>query len=110
VLALLAIMLFGNEAASPNTVLGFAVAVYVSIGALLFLRAGPARLQVRSMSIALMPGTADARERRKYIEWRTLVHMLTRADLLLTTGAISLVEHEATWWEAYDRLEAITYV
>jgi len=26
---------------------------------------------------------------------------------MLATGAISLVEHEATWWKAYDRLEAI---
>lgn len=110
VLGLLALMLLGNAAASPDTVLAVAVAAYVSIGAPLFLRAGPARVQVRSMSIILMPGTADVHERRRYIEWQTLVHMLTGADHLLGTGAISLVEHEATWWEAYDRLEAITYV
>jgi len=36
-----------------------------------------------------------------------LVHMLTMADRMLATRAISLVEHEATWWKAYDRLEAI---
>jgi hypothetical protein len=71
------------------------------------LRAGPARVQVRSVSIALMPKAADACEQRRYIEWRTLVAMLTRADRLLRTGAISLAEHETTWWEAYDRLEAI---
>jgi len=109
-LGLFALMLLGNAAASPDTVLAVAVAAYVSIGALLFLRAGPVRVQVRSMSIILMPGTADEHERRKYIEWKTLVRMLTRADRMLTTGAISLVEHEATWWEAYDRLEAITHV
>ncbi len=103
-------MLLGNAAASPDTVLAFAVAAYVTIGALLFLRAGPARVQVRSMSIVLMPGTADARERRRYAGWQTLVHMLTRADRMLTIGAISLVEHEAIWWEAYDRLEAVTHV
>jgi hypothetical protein len=100
-------MLLGNVAAAPDAVLAFAVAVYVSIGALLFLRAGPARVRVRSVSIAVMAKSADARERRRYSEWRTLVAMLTRADRLLRTGAISLVEHEATWWEAYDRLEAI---
>jgi Family of unknown function (DUF6611) len=32
VLALLAVMLLANEPASPNTVLAFAVAAYVSIG------------------------------------------------------------------------------
>jgi len=107
VLGLVAVMLLGNVAASPDMVLAFAVTVYVSIGALLFLRAGPTRVQVRSVSIALMPKAADAREQRTYIEWQTLVSMLTRADRLLRTGAISPVEHEATWWEAYDRLGAV---
>jgi hypothetical protein len=36
-----------------------------------------------------------------------VVRMLIWADHMLAAGAISLVEHEATWWEAYDRLEAI---
>ncbi len=107
---LLAVMLLGNAAAPPDTVLPIAVAAYVSIGALLFLRAGPARMRVRSMSIILMPEAADAREQRKYTEWRTLVYLLTRADRMLATGVISSVEHEATWWEAYDRLGAITHV
>jgi hypothetical protein len=107
VLALLAVMLLGNAAASPDTVLGYAVAAYAGIGALLFLRAGPARVQVRSLSIILMPNRPYGRERVGYVEWLTTVRMLTRADNMLATGAISLVEHEATWWEAYDRLEAI---
>jgi hypothetical protein len=106
-LALLAVMLLGNVAASPNAVLALAVVAYAGIGALLFLWAGPARVRVRSMSIVLMPKGADVREQCKYAEWRMLVHMLTVADRLLATGAISLVEHEAAWWRAYDRLEAI---
>jgi hypothetical protein len=103
-------MLLGNVAASPDTVLGYAVAAYVGLGALLFLRAGPARVRVRSMSIILMPNGTDLGERRRYAEWQTMVRMLTRADDMLATGAIFLVEHEATWWDAYDRLEAIRYV
>jgi hypothetical protein len=110
VLVLFAVVLSGNVAASPDTVLAFAVAAYVSIGALLFLRAGPARVHVRSMSVVLMPDSADVRELRKYAQWRALVHMLTRADQMLATGAIALVEHEATCWEAYDRLEVIACV
>jgi hypothetical protein len=100
-------MLFGNVTASPDTVLSFGGGAYVSIGALLFLRAGPPRVRVRSMSIMLMPKRADVREQCKYAEWRMLVHMLTMADRMLATGAISLVEHEAAWWKAYDRLGAI---
>jgi hypothetical protein len=103
-------MLFGDVTASPDTVLGYAAAWYLGIGTLLFLRAGPARLRVRSMSIILMPEGADIRELCKYAEWRMLVHTLTMADRMLATGAISLVEHEATWWKAYDRLGAISNV
>jgi hypothetical protein len=110
VLGLVALILLGNVVASPDTVLAVAVAAYVGIGVVLFLRAGPVRMQVRSMSITLMQGIDDECERRKYIEWKALVHMLTRADHMLTTGAISFVEHEATWWKAYDRLQATTNV
>jgi hypothetical protein len=110
VLGLLAVMLLGNVASSPAMVLAYAVVAAVTIGALLFLRAGPARVHVRSMSIILMPKAADVRERRRYTEWQTLIYMLTRADQMLKRGAISPVEHEAIWWEAYDRLEAVRYV
>jgi hypothetical protein len=107
VLTLLAVILLGDVAASPDTVLGYAVAAYAGVGALLFLRAGPARVQVRSLSVILMPNRPYGPERVGYVEWLTMVRMLTRADNMLATGAISLVKHEATWWEAYDRLEAI---
>ncbi|WP_324291111.1 DUF6611 family protein [Mycobacterium sp. Aquia_213] len=106
-LGLVAMVLLGYVAASPDTVLAFAVACYVTIGALLFLAAGPTRVQVRSLSIALMPQAADARELHGYVEGLTLVAMLTRADRLLRAGAISSGEHEAIWREAYERLEAI---
>jgi hypothetical protein len=48
VLGLVAVMLLSNVAASPDTVLAFAVTVYICIGALLFLRGrtGPGASQV----------------------------------------------------------------
>lgn len=106
-LGLAATLLLGDLAASPDTVLAFAVACYVIIGAVLFLVAGPSRVKVRSVSIAMTPHIADARELRGYVEGLTLVAMLTRADRLLKAGAISSGEHEAIWREAYERLEAI---
>ena len=110
VLALLAVMLLGNVVSSPIAVLAVALVVYVTVGALLFLLAGPARVHVRSMSVVLMPETADAHELCRYTEWQALVQMLIRADHMLATGAISSGEHEATWWEAYDRLEGTHHV
>lgn len=109
-LALLAVILLGNVIASPNTILEYSAPAYLGVGALLFLRAGPARLHVRSMSITLPPQGASVRELCKHAEWRMLVHMLTMADHMLASGAISVVEHEAAWWKAYDRLGAISDV
>lgn len=99
-------VLLGEVAASPDTVLAFAVGCYIAIGALLFLTAGPSRVKVRSVSIALMPHV-DACEINRYVEGLSLVAMLTRADRLLRAGAISSDEHEAIWQEAYERLGAI---
>ncbi|MGD1170337.1 DUF6611 family protein [Mycobacterium seoulense] len=109
-LMLVGVMVFGNAMTSPDTVLAVAAAAYLGISMLLFLRAGPRRVRARSMSIILMPKTTDVHELRRYVQWRTLVDMLIEADRMLATGAISPVEHEATWWEAYDCLEEITYV
>jgi hypothetical protein len=110
VLGFLAVMLLGNVVSSPSAVLVVALVAYVSVGTLLFLLAGPARVQVRSMSVVLMPATADAHELGRYTEWQALVQMLIRADHMLTIGAISSGEDEATWWEAYDRLERTAHV
>lgn len=106
-LGVLALMVLGNAAATPDTVLAATVSAYLGIGALLFLRAGPARFRVRSLSIVLMPGSADVNEQHKFVEWQAMVHMLTAADRGLTGGAIAAVEHEAIWWEVYDRLGAL---
>ncbi len=109
-LGLLAMMLLGGAAASPDMVLAISVAAFVGIGALLFLRAGPIRVQVRSMSVIVLPNSADVQARHSPTECRILAGMLIRADHLLASGAISPVEHEAIWWEAYDRLGAIEHV
>ncbi|HKI39822.1 MAG TPA: DUF6611 family protein [Mycobacterium sp.] len=108
-LGVLAVMFLGKTVAPPAAVLEYCVVAYVSIGALLLLRAGPARVPVRSLSAALVPLAADARERRRHTGWVTLVDALTRADRMLTIGAISRVEYEAIWWDAYERLEAVTH-
>ncbi len=104
-LILLAEMLLSDALASAGTVLVSALGVYLATGALLFARGGPARVPVRSMTVVLMPKSADVHELCRYTHWRALVDMLTHADRRLTAGAISSVQHEAIWWEAYDRLE-----
>jgi hypothetical protein len=109
VLILFAIMI-GDAVSMPYTVPAVAITAYVSIYVLLSLLAGPKRVQVKSLSLVLIPATTDEDERRRYREWKTLTHMLIRADGMLETGAISPVEYEAIWWQAYDRLEDTIHV
>lgn len=109
-LGLLALMLLGDAAAAPETMLEIAVSAYVVTGALLFLRARPARVPARSMSIILMPETIDVTELCKYGEWQELVQTLITADDMAATGAISAAEHKATWQHAYYRLGAVAHL
>lgn len=103
-LVVLAEMLLGDVVASIGVVFVFAAGIYLAAGALLFLRGGPARVPVRSMTVVLMPRTADVQALCRYTYWRALVDMLTDADHRLVAGDISAVRHEAIWREAYNRL------
>lgn len=103
-------IMIGDAVSSPYAVPAVAIATYLSIRVLLSLLAGPKRVHVKSMSLVLVPGITAEDERRQHNEWKALTHMLTRADDMLSTGAISPVEYEAIWWRAYDRLENTTHV
>jgi hypothetical protein len=109
VLIVFAIMI-GDAVSSPYTVPAVAITACLCIHVLLSLLAGPERVQVKSMSLFLMPASTDEDELRRHDEWKTLTQMLTRADDMLSTGAISPVEYEAIWWQAYDCLEDTTHV
>ncbi len=109
VLVLLAIMI-GDALSSPYAVPAAAIGGYLSIRVLLSLLAGPKRVHVKSMSVLVMPGITDPNERRRHTEWKTLTQTLTRADDMFSTRAISPVEYEAIWWQAYDRLEDTTHL
>ncbi|WP_156764581.1 DUF6611 family protein [Mycobacterium sp. E3247] len=109
-LMLLGVMVFGNATTSPGAVLTVAAVAYLSTSMLLFLRAGPRSVRARSLSIILMPNTGDVRELRRYMQWRALVEMLIDADRMLASHEISPVEHEATWWEAYESVAAFADV
>jgi hypothetical protein len=103
-------MMIGDAVSSPYTVPAVAITAYLTIRVLLSLLAGPRRVHVKSMSLVVMPAITDEDERRRHDEWKTLTHMLTRADDMLSARAISPVEYEAIWWQAYDRLEDTTHV
>jgi hypothetical protein len=103
-LAMLAVMLLSDTVASPAITLPVAAAADVGVGALLFVLANNTRAGVRSMSVVLLAGERDARNRRRFAEWESLVDLLTSADGWLDAGTIAPAQHEALWWQAYESL------
>jgi hypothetical protein len=101
-LALFVAMLVGG----PGTTVLVTVAAYLAVGAVLFVVTAGARGGVRTMSLTLLTEQLGPDDRRSFAEWDAIVSVLTRADHMLTTGAITRPQHEALWWQAYDRLEA----
>jgi hypothetical protein len=106
VLALFAVMLVGG---SPDSLL-VAAAAYLTVGAVLFVLTAGVRGGVRSMSLILLTEQLGPDDRRRYAEWEALVSLLTYADHMLSAAAITLLQHEALWWQAYDRLEVGAHV
>jgi hypothetical protein len=105
ILAMLAVMRLGDAVFSAGTTLLVVAAAYLGVGAVLFVLTARVRAGLRSISLILLAGDLDPRERQCYAEWERLVDVLTRADTLLKAGAINPTQHEALWWQAYDRLE-----
>jgi hypothetical protein len=96
-----------SNSLTPGVAMVGSMAVYLAAGAITFTLAGQARAQVRSLQVVLIDGHVDPHSAARYAEWKQLVGILTGADDLVTEGKASIVEHEAVWWQAYDRLGAV---
>jgi hypothetical protein len=67
-------------------------------------RAAYVRAHVRTLSVILIDRHYDPRSADRFALLETVVDQLTRADLLLEQGQISMTKHELMWGLAYDRL------
>jgi hypothetical protein len=109
-LAMLAMMLLGDAVASPGTTLLVVAAAYVGVGVALFVLTAGVRTGVRSMSLILLAVDPGPHDRQSFAEWGVLVELLTTADGKLNSGTIAPAQHEALWWQAYERLGANAHV
>ena len=107
---MLAMMLLPGAVASPGTTLFVVAATYVGVGVALFVRTAGVRAGVRTMSWILLAGDLGPREVTSFAEWGVLVDLLTTADGKLTAGTIAPAQHEAWWWQAYERLGTHAHV
>ena len=109
-LALLAMMLLPDAVASPGTTLLAVAGAYVGVCAVLFVLTAGVRTGVRSMSLVLLAGDLGPHEAESFAEWGVLVDLLTTADDKLIAGTIAPAQHEALWWQAYERLGGHAHV
>jgi hypothetical protein len=86
----------------PWTALGISTAGYIGVGAVMFHRLGVLRTQVRTLSAVLIAGYSDPGTAAPYAELKKLASILYSADALLEQGRISVTDHEAIWWKAYE--------
>ena len=99
--ALLATMLVGDSTSSLLIV----AAIYLGVAATLFAVTTDVRTRVRSQTLILVSAELDPYERQRYAAWERRVDVLTRADHMLSNGAITPSQHELLWWQAYESLE-----
>jgi hypothetical protein len=88
VLGLFAFLLLVDVVSSADAVLAVAVATYLGVRALPFVRAGPARVPVKSMSVLRMPGTTDVTELGS--RGRSRTRRATPSGRLAAAGGVAL--------------------
>ncbi|SBS73034.1 conserved hypothetical protein [uncultured Mycobacterium sp.] len=97
----------GEFAGMPETALIGGSMIYIAVGALVFVLAGDTRVRVRTLTAVVIAGYGDDDVDRRYSQLRVMARTLDQADLDLTEGRISPLEHEARWWQVYDVLDAM---
>lgn len=95
---------------TPNASMAVVTAtvLYVGSGATLFVMLGPIRTRVLTMSVVLISGFSNAVAAAAYTELKAVAIILCAADMMRDAGDITPAQHEALWWQAYDRLEGRT--
>jgi hypothetical protein len=77
---------------------------YLACGGALYTRVAELRSGVRSLTVVRISGYADEQTVLVFGEMKSLLAALCQADTRRDRGDSSPAEHEAVWWQAYDRL------
>jgi hypothetical protein len=95
---------------SPNASLAVVAAtvLYLGGGAALFAMLGAVRTRVLRLSVVLISGYSNPVAAAAYTELKAVAIILCAADTMRDAGDITPAQHEALWWQAYERLERRT--
>jgi hypothetical protein len=89
---------------TPLTAFAVSTIAYVGGGIVLFGLIAELRTRVRTLTVVRMAGYSDEHSKATFVELNTLVSVLWLADTERDSGRWSPAEHEAAWWQVYDRL------
>ena len=93
-----------SRALGPWAAFGISTMAYLGMEAVLIGRVGALRPQVRKLSVEVIAGYTDRRSAAIYAEIKALVNKLANADAMRAQGQMRAIDHEAAWWQVYDRL------
>ena len=86
------------------TALAFSTGVVVVLAVAALMRAGETHATVRSMGVVTMPGFTEVATMHSRDEILAMAVTLTTADERLDQERMSPLDHEALWWQVYDKL------
>jgi hypothetical protein len=89
---------------TPATAFAASTVAYLASGAVLFARVAELRTRVLTLSVVRIAGYPDPQSTTMFTELKSLVATLCQADAQRALGQSSPAEHEAIWWQVYDRL------
>lgn len=89
---------------TPATAFAASTIAYLASGAILFARVAELRARVLTLSVVRIAGYPDPQSAAMFTELKSLVATLRQADAQRDRGQSCPAEHEAIWWQVYDRL------
>jgi hypothetical protein len=96
--------IFIRQLVGPWTALAASTGVVVVLAVTALMNAGETRTMVRSMGVVRMPGFTELATMHSRDELLAMATILTTADERLDQELMSPLDHEALWWQVYDKL------
>lgn len=96
--------IFLQQLVGPWTALAVSTGGVLALAAVAMAKAGETRTMVRGMGAVTMPGLTDVATLRSRDELLVMAATLTAADERVDEERMSPLDHEALWWQVYEKL------
>jgi hypothetical protein len=96
--------IFLQQLIGPLTALVVCTGGVLALAAVAMAKAGEERTMVRAMGVVTMAGLTEVATVHSRNELLAMAMMLTTADERVDQGRMSPLDHEALWWQVYEKL------